>query len=73
MEIGAGKNSVPDATGVENPVTVEYTGTRTLHNTPVITQSNVRATQTVSVATALFTPTVGGIIGAWLMMWSFLA
>ncbi|KAF8425703.1 aspartic peptidase domain-containing protein [Tirmania nivea] len=74
MEIGTGKNSVPDATGVENPVTLEFTETRLPHDVPVITQSNnVQATETPSIAAALLTPAVGGVIGAWLMMWSFLA
>jgi len=74
MEIGTGKDAVPDATGVENPVTLEFTGTRSPHDTPVITQTgNVQATETPSIAAALLTPAVGGIIGAWLMMWSFLA
>jgi len=74
MEIGTGKNAVPDASGVGNPVTLEFTGTRLPHDTPTITQTgNIEATETPSIATPLLTPAVGGVIGAWLMMWSFLA
>lgn len=74
MEIGTGKDSVPDATGVANPVTIEFTGTSLPHDIPSITQTgSIQATGTPSIAAALLTPAAGGVIGAWLMMWSFLA
>lgn len=74
MEIGTGENSVPDAIGVENPITMEFSGTRAPHDTPTITQtSDPQATDDSSVAATLLTPAVGGVIGAWLMMWSLLA
>lgn len=71
MEIGTGKNSIPDAVGVENPVTIEFTGTET-YDTASMTGAQTTQT-TASVAASLFTPAVGGVIGAWLMMWSLLA
>ena len=71
MEIGTGKDSIPDAVGVESPVTILYTGATTYGTTST---TGPQTSQTASsVAASLFTPAVGGVIGAWLMMWSLLA
>ena len=73
MEIGTGKDAIPDAIKVENPVIMEFTGSTT-YDTAAITDDSSQETQTASsVAASLFTPAVGGVIGAWLMMWSLLA
>lgn len=71
MEIGTGKNSIPDAVVVKNPVTMEFTGATT-YDTASVTSDQATPTAS-SVAASLFSPAVGGVIGAWLMMWSFLA
>jgi len=72
MEIGT---TVPDAVGVENPVTMEFTGTIKAHGNPTLASTVLStSTQTASsVAATLLTPAVGGVIAAWLMVWSLLA
>ncbi|KAF8477029.1 aspartic peptidase domain-containing protein [Kalaharituber pfeilii] len=62
MEIGTGKDAVPDATGVENPVTVEYTGTRGSHDRATFTESSTSSptsTSDESIASTLLRPAVG--------------
>ena len=73
LEIGKGPGAVPNATGVIDPVTVEYGS----HNTNILTGIDVTfPTETEthdSLAAALLQPHVGFILATWTFMWCFLA
>lgn len=79
LEIGTGKDAVPQATGVVSAVTVEYSGTRGAHKptatgdiTDVPAPEETGASDEEGAAVDIVRPGVGALLGGWLLGWALL-